>query len=226
MILPTMVPALAKGFCLELVLPSLAHVLTYPCALHYKSFRLLSDSRILAHSMAYGMFSPLCSIPRLIAIAGADHCLPMSQSDSSIAHIDPASPALVLRVSQSSTALSPSSVSVTFACLTTPASPVIDNLPNAAQASPSPPVGSNGATYTPDSELNASMQSPNASNPNLDVDPQILEALKNKDRIFVLKLGEAFEALIKERRCVSTSYPVFACILAGVRSLFLCVANG
>ncbi|PPQ63803.1 hypothetical protein CVT24_009798, partial [Panaeolus cyanescens] len=30
------------------------------------------------------------------------------------------------------------------------------------------------------------------------VDPQILEALKSKDRIFVLKLGETFEALIKE----------------------------
>ena len=33
-----------------------------------------------------------------------------------------------------------------------------------------------------------------------DVDPQILEALKSKDRIYVLKLGEIFEALIKERR--------------------------
>jgi hypothetical protein len=36
-----------------------------------------------------------------------------------------------------------------------------------------------------------------------DVDPQILEALKSKDRIYVLKLGEIFEALIKERRWVS-----------------------
>ncbi|KAF9475010.1 hypothetical protein BDN70DRAFT_841524 [Pholiota conissans] len=33
-----------------------------------------------------------------------------------------------------------------------------------------------------------------------DVDPQILEALKSKDRIYVLKLGETFEALIMERR--------------------------
>jgi hypothetical protein len=33
-----------------------------------------------------------------------------------------------------------------------------------------------------------------------DIDPQILEALKSKDRIYVLKLGEIFEALIKERR--------------------------
>ncbi|KDR80650.1 hypothetical protein GALMADRAFT_241006 [Galerina marginata CBS 339.88] len=33
-----------------------------------------------------------------------------------------------------------------------------------------------------------------------DVDPQILEALRSKDRIYVLKLGETFEALIMERR--------------------------
>ncbi|KAH9479440.1 R3H domain-containing protein 2 [Psilocybe cubensis] len=33
-----------------------------------------------------------------------------------------------------------------------------------------------------------------------DVDPQILEALRSKDRIYVLKLGETFEALITERR--------------------------
>ena len=40
----------------------------------------------------------------------------------------------------------------------------------------------------------------------VDVDPdvQILEALRNKDRLYVLKLGEQLEALIKERRCVST----------------------
>lgn len=33
-----------------------------------------------------------------------------------------------------------------------------------------------------------------------DVDPQILEALKSKDRLFVLKLGEQMEALIKEKK--------------------------
>lgn len=32
-----------------------------------------------------------------------------------------------------------------------------------------------------------------------EVDPQIIEALKSKDRLFVLKLGEQMEALIKER---------------------------
>ncbi len=38
-----------------------------------------------------------------------------------------------------------------------------------------------------------------------DVDPQILEALRSKDRIYVLKLGETFEALITERRLVHIS---------------------
>lgn len=44
----------------------------------------------------------------------------------------------------------------------------------------------------PDADLTAAQT--------LDVDPQILEALKSKDRIYVLKLGEVFEALIKERK--------------------------
>jgi hypothetical protein len=33
-----------------------------------------------------------------------------------------------------------------------------------------------------------------------DVDPQILEALRSKDRLYVLKLGEIMEGLINERR--------------------------
>lgn len=33
-----------------------------------------------------------------------------------------------------------------------------------------------------------------------EADAQILEALKSKDRLFVLKLGEQMEALIRERR--------------------------
>jgi hypothetical protein len=56
------------------------------------------------------------------------------------------------------------------------------------------------ATHIHDPELNFSAGQPISSNLNLDVDPQILEALKSKDRIYVLKLGEVFEALIKERR--------------------------
>ena len=55
------------------------------------------------------------------------------------------------------------------------------------------------------SDLNG-LNFPDADNTTLiaaqapEVDPQILEALKSKDRIYVLKLGEIFEALIKERR--------------------------
>ena len=45
----------------------------------------------------------------------------------------------------------------------------------------------------------------------LDVDPQILEALKSKDRLYVLKLGEQMESLILDHRHVSTtlSFPTF-----------------
>ena len=56
------------------------------------------------------------------------------------------------------------------------------------------------------SDLNGGLNFPDADNTTLieaqapDVDPQILEALKSKDRIYVLKLGETFEDLIKERR--------------------------
>lgn len=38
-----------------------------------------------------------------------------------------------------------------------------------------------------------------------EVDPQIIEALKSKDRIYVLKLGEQMESLINDRRCVLLS---------------------
>ena len=53
----------------------------------------------------------------------------------------------------------------------------------------------------------------------LDVDPQIIEALKSKDRIYVLKLGERMESLINDHRFVfsvlfsltptSTAFPRF-----------------
>lgn len=39
-----------------------------------------------------------------------------------------------------------------------------------------------------------------------DVDPQIIEALKSKDRIYVLKLGEQMENLINDRRYVLLSF--------------------
>lgn len=40
-----------------------------------------------------------------------------------------------------------------------------------------------------------------------DVDPQIVEALKSKDRIYVLKLGEQMESLINDRRFVFLPSP-------------------
>ena len=40
-----------------------------------------------------------------------------------------------------------------------------------------------------------------------DVDPQIVEALKSKDRIYVLKLGEQMESLINDRRFVFSPFP-------------------
>lgn len=46
-----------------------------------------------------------------------------------------------------------------------------------------------------------------------DVDPQIIEALKSKDRIYVLKLGEQMESLIKEKRCVSLFHQSFIGVL-------------
>ncbi len=39
-----------------------------------------------------------------------------------------------------------------------------------------------------------------SQSPSPDIDPQILEALRSKDRIYVLKLGELMEGLITERR--------------------------
>ncbi|TFK29721.1 hypothetical protein FA15DRAFT_752516 [Coprinopsis marcescibilis] len=45
----------------------------------------------------------------------------------------------------------------------------------------------------------SSNASPSSSSDSL-VDPQILEALKSKDRIYVLKLGELMEGMIKEKR--------------------------
>ena len=43
------------------------------------------------------------------------------------------------------------------------------------------------------------------TSPSPEIDPQILEALRSKDRIYVLKLGEQMESLISERRCVHSS---------------------
>jgi hypothetical protein len=56
------------------------------------------------------------------------------------------------------------------------------------------------STGSPSNEGDSTPASSGAQTP--DVDPQILEALRSKDRIYVLKLGETFETLIMERRRV------------------------
>lgn len=56
------------------------------------------------------------------------------------------------------------------------------------------------STGSPSNEGDSTPASSGAQTP--DIDPQILEALRSKDRIYVLKLGETFEALIMERRRV------------------------
>ncbi|PPQ78390.1 hypothetical protein CVT25_011613 [Psilocybe cyanescens] len=78
-----------------------------------------------------------------------------------------------------------------------------DNSLHYPSISPVPPQNGQ-ALSDPDSAVSSISSTP-------DVDPQILEALRSKDRIYVLKLGETFEALILERRTrveltPSTSY--------------------
>ena len=63
--------------------------------------------------------------------------------------------------------------------------------PSALDQSPSRPP------MSPDTP-NGDLDSPTCQTP--EVDPQILEALRSKDRLYVLKLGEAMESLISERR--------------------------
>ncbi|KAH6915911.1 hypothetical protein BKA70DRAFT_1092461 [Coprinopsis sp. MPI-PUGE-AT-0042] len=63
-------------------------------------------------------------------------------------------------------------------------------------------VGGNPSSVFP-SSLMLNTDSPSSASPvpsPPDVDPQIIEALKSKDRIYVLKLGEQMESLIKEKR--------------------------
>lgn len=49
--------------------------------------------------------------------------------------------------------------------------------------------------------INEEMQSSvGADGSATDVDPQILEALRSKDRLYVLKLGELMESLINDRK--------------------------
>jgi hypothetical protein len=72
-----------------------------------------------------------------------------------------------------------------------------------SMTSTSPPLTEPANVQSPsrsDSDTFAELEG--ASSPLADVDPQIIEALKSKDRIYVLKLGEQMENLINDRRCV------------------------
>lgn len=65
----------------------------------------------------------------------------------------------------------------------------------------------------PDTPSDLDSPSAQATNQPSDVDPQILEALRSKDRIYVLKLGELMEGLIKERRYRSSSFSM-SCVFS------------
>lgn len=72
-----------------------------------------------------------------------------------------------------------------------------------SMTSTSPPLAEPANVQSPsrsDSDTFAELEG--ASSLLADVDPQIIEALKSKDRIYVLKLGEQMESLINDRRCV------------------------
>ncbi|KAF9054506.1 hypothetical protein BJ165DRAFT_1399715 [Panaeolus papilionaceus] len=74
--------------------------------------------------------------------------------------------------------------------------------PPATVSSPSTPPSATPSSSTQDIPLQPQIMQPQLAQQQQpdQVDAQILEALRSKDRIFVLKLGETFEALIKESR--------------------------
>ncbi|KAA1469016.1 hypothetical protein DENSPDRAFT_834535 [Dentipellis sp. KUC8613] len=74
----------------------------------------------------------------------------------------------------------------------------------------SPPSADGVQAMSPVS-ASASSDPETKEDPNTEVDPQIMEALKSKDRLFVLRVGELMESLINERKprielAPSTSY--------------------
>jgi hypothetical protein len=83
--------------------------------------------------------------------------------------------------------------------------------------SPAPDPLSVRSPSRSDSEPLADSDSTGSANASAlpDVDPQIVEALKSKDRIYVLKLGEQMESLINDRR--------FAFFLLPFPLLMLCL---
>ncbi|EIN09561.1 hypothetical protein PUNSTDRAFT_85985 [Punctularia strigosozonata HHB-11173 SS5] len=86
---------------------------------------------------------------------------------------------------------------------TTLPTPLTTLVVDGAQISHSPPPSTESTSDGPLSDL--------GKDASTDVDPQILEALKSKDRLFVLKVGQIMEGLIKEQQQrvevqASTSY--------------------
>ena len=147
----------------------------------------------LCHNLTFSFFS---SDPSLIS----------SQSDSSVLRSDHHTAHTPLTIhsnrDNSSLSISQSSTSPT---VRTPQSqffymdsPQVKDDHPLHQPSISPVSAQNRPSITDED----SQAAPSAGMTPLEVDPQIIEALKGKDRIYVLKLGETFEALITERRCV------------------------
>lgn len=73
--------------------------------------------------------------------------------------------------------------------VSTPTTPPSSDWPSSRSPNP---VGSEG----PSDEA----QNQGTGDGNGDVDPQIIEALRSKDRLYVLKLGELMEGLINDRK--------------------------
>ncbi|PPQ67887.1 hypothetical protein CVT26_007087 [Gymnopilus dilepis] len=149
--------------------------------------------------------------PSLAPLAAGPHPSPLapdssfapSPSDSAVPPVDipstsaPSSAAPLSPAVQSGSA-EPSAPGTPISCTDTPP-PQDDSARSSSSASPLP--GQNGQ-----SALDGPPTPPSApATP--DVDPQIIEALRSKDRIYVLKLGETFESLITERRTRVEVFP-------------------
>jgi hypothetical protein len=93
-----------------------------------------------------------------------------------------------------------------------------------SMTSTSPPLTEPANFQSPSrSDSDTFAESEGASSLLADVDPQIIEALKSKDRIYVLKLGEQMESLINDRRCVFLSVHRAWCCCVAMCDLVLCV---
>ncbi|KAK0489022.1 hypothetical protein IW261DRAFT_1442797 [Armillaria novae-zelandiae] len=137
--------------------------------------------------------------------------IPQSRSDSSISSLS----------SSRASSSSPVSTTMSDANPTTSFAANFDGNDAAESAPDSIHSFTEGANPNVPSSLPAGVQSFDgdqpvvadaiSQSPSPDIDPQILEALRSKDRIYVLKLGELMEGLITERRAridvmPSTSY--------------------